>query len=82
MSRRSFVRDGDQFVPRVLFEPPGLGPYSCKICRDTSVLIERIDEERHDVLVPCWSCRRYCKPCDKYVPKEGHACPAKENHEP
>jgi len=77
MARRSFVSEGGHLVPRTLFEPTSLGPYSCPQCCDTGVSIERIDEERYDVVVPCWACRRFCKPCNKYVAKKGHECPTK-----
>lgn len=35
---------------------------------------EYIDRERMPVMVPCYSCRAFCKACGKYVPRAGHQC--------
>ena len=78
MSRRSFVEEGGHIVPRVLYEPASLGPYKCRTCCDTGVLIERIDEERFDTVIPCPTCRMFCKACNKTVRRVGHKCASKE----
>jgi hypothetical protein len=76
MSR--FVEWDGKLVPRSLFDATeddlSYRPDSCKMCRDSGVLQETIDEERYDVMVPCWACRRYCKACNKHVKKSGHEC--------
>jgi hypothetical protein len=80
MSRRSFIREGGHFVPRVLYEPDDLKyrPDACPQCGGSGTQIERLDEERYDCLVPCWACQTYCKACDKHVAKKGHECVPKE----
>jgi hypothetical protein len=60
--------------PAVLFDgtidaPPG----SCGRCGGLGMIRETIDEERHDVMVPCFMCREYCKTCKEWK-KKGHAC--------
>jgi hypothetical protein len=54
-----------------------LKPGTCTACGGIGVLLENIDEERHDVTVPCWKCRTFCKACDRYVKKTGHECKGK-----
>ena len=82
MSRNRWVQWGDRIVPATLFEPRDFKyrPDACKTCDDTGVTVETIDEERYDVVVPCWRCRVFCKACNKHVKKSGHQCvaPAKE----
>lgn len=59
--------------PAALFESDPTGPYvkpKCGICGDSGLVREQIDEERHDVMMACWNCRKYCKACDKYMPKD------------
>jgi hypothetical protein len=82
MARRSFIQEGGHLVPRVLFEPDLKHRAECKQCGDTGVQIERIDEERYDVLVPCFACQVYCKACDKHVRKSGHQCVPKKEKQP
>jgi hypothetical protein len=76
MSRRSFIREGGHFVPRVLFESDDLkyNPDTCKQCGGTGTQIERLDAELYDTTVPCWACQTYCRACDKHVSKKGHEC--------
>lgn len=80
MRRSNWVYSGGRPVPRALFEPldPNPRPGVCTVCDGAGVTVETIDEERYDVLVPCWKCRTYCRTCKKYVSKNGHECPVKE----
>jgi hypothetical protein len=80
MSRSYWVDDGGKIVPRSLFEPLDFKyrPNSCKVCDDTGVIIETIDEERYDVTTHCWKCRVFCEACNKHVKKSGHECPQEE----
>lgn len=59
--------------PAALFEPHavmGPGKPLCGICGDTGLLRETIDEERFDVMVACFNCRRFCKECGGYRGKD------------
>lgn len=73
MSR--YVRWGDRLLPRALAEPvePKYEP-ACTVCGDMGIVLETIDEDRHDVVLPCWACKRFCKACGKWVAKRGHKC--------
>jgi len=74
MSR--WVKDGETIWPRSLFDPLGPPkPGECGACGGSGVISEAIDEDRHEVLVPCQSCRTFCKPCGRYVKKGAHICP-------
>jgi len=84
MRRSRYVREGSSFIPRVLIEPwPGQdAPDACPQCGGSGLVAECIDEERFDVAVPCWACRRYCAACKKYVSKDAHECATKETECP
>lgn len=70
-----FVNFQGQAIPAVLFEPQLKTRYECTICSDTGYTREHIDNERFDVMAPCWNCRPYCKICKRSRNKE-HACDA------
>jgi hypothetical protein len=73
MSR--LVQWGDKIMPRSLFEADlSHQADSCTVCGGATVMVEQIDDERLDVVVPCWGCRMYCRDCRKYVKKNGHQC--------
>jgi hypothetical protein len=75
MGRNDWVQFGDRIVPATLFEADlKQRSAGCKMCGDTGVQIDCIDEERYDVVVPCWACRTFCKACNKHVKKSGHQC--------
>jgi hypothetical protein len=70
----ALVNYGGKLMPACLFDgsidsPPG----SCGRCGGSGVVRETIDEERHDEMVPCYTCQAYCKPCGKYR-RKGHEC--------
>jgi hypothetical protein len=71
-----FVNFEGRLVPAVIFEPLLKTRYDCTFCSDTGVTRERIDDERCDVMVPCWMCRPYCPAC-KQSRKKGHVCQGK-----
>jgi hypothetical protein len=74
MSRR-VVSSGGRLLPSSLYNDPlSIPPGACPVCGGSGVQAETIDEEKADVLVPCYHCRRYCKECRKYVRKDGHEC--------
>lgn len=80
MSRHSrFVEWDGRLVPASLFDATDdlTRKPDCGICCDRGVVQETIDEERYDVMVPCWNCRQFCKACNKHVRKSGHECVAK-----
>jgi hypothetical protein len=75
--RSHWVQWGDRIMPRFTVEPTDLKYRrdACKVCDDLGVTLETIDEERYDVAMPCWSCRKYCETCKQYVRKSGaHQC--------
>jgi len=73
MSR--FVEWGGKHWGRNFFDPPANAPRGvCVRCGGLGVVPETIDEERYDVAVPCPSCRFYCKPCGRWVKRNGHQC--------
>jgi hypothetical protein len=73
MSR--YVQVGKHIFPASMFEPDlKPPPGACKQCGGRGSLVETIDSERFDVLVPCWSCQTFCKTCNRYVKKGGHEC--------
>jgi hypothetical protein len=75
---RGWVRDGDRLWPRFLCEPPdNPPPGACWECGGTGKVILSLDAERPDEVWPCQSCRIYCKPCGRYVPRAGHECKGK-----
>lgn len=55
----SFVVHNGKIVPASLFEPlfDDRKP-DCFVCNDTGIVRETIDEERLDVMFPCWRCRQ------------------------
>ena len=72
----SFVEYKGKIVPAGTFFPSEKSKYECGICMDVHLTRESWDEERYDVMVPCWKCRPFCKACRKYRPK-GHDCEPK-----
>ena len=73
MSR--YVDDRGKILPRSFFEPPlDLPEGACPHCGGGGQLAEQIDEERYDVLVPCFHCRKYCVACRAWVKIADHRC--------
>lgn len=44
----------------------------CPMCNGRGAVLERLDDDRFPVSVPCDHCRRWCAECKKYVLKKGH----------
>lgn len=62
-----------KLVPRCAVEPTGFEPPgACGICGGFGAIPETIDEERHDVMVPCYRCQKFCEACKQWVKTEGH----------
>jgi hypothetical protein len=73
MSIRGYRRDPYNPTTSWPFEedaPPG----ACIECAGAGEVLDVIDEERLPVTVPCHRCQVFCKPCGRYVSKEGHRC--------
>lgn len=69
-----FVRYAGRLVPRLVFEPDDRQRGSCWRCGGTGKVIESLDDELPDEVIPCPYCRILCQGCGKYVKKSGHAC--------
>jgi len=84
MGRNDWVESDGRIMPSTIFEPTReqIRSAACKLCGDSGVLIECIDEERYNVTVPCWKCQEYCRICDKHVAKTGHKCVPKKEKKP
>jgi hypothetical protein len=72
MSR--YVTRGGKLYPARFFDPLNPKPGDCPHCGGTGEYPESIDEERYDVMVPCFMCRRFCTVCKQWVKKIGHEC--------
>ena len=69
-----YVYMGDRLVPRAAFTVyvPEKTP-SCTNCGGLGQYPDSIDDERHDVMVPCPVCQEYCKVCGDWR-RKGHQC--------
>lgn len=71
MSR--LVKFGGKIYPRYLFEATGSDPRDCPQCGGLGVVPEQLDDDRIDEMVPCPTCKMWCKRCKRSVPKS-HVC--------
>lgn len=63
-----------KLIPRCVVEPDLNPPKgSCTRCGGLGRVPEQIDEDRHDVMVPCFMCQMFCKTCGRWRAKV-HVC--------
>ncbi len=75
IARLRFVDDGAGLVPRDFYTPgPDTPKGACGLCGGFGKIPDRIDSDRHEVMVACYMCRMYCKGCKAWVKKAGHEC--------
>jgi hypothetical protein len=75
MSLRGYRRDPYNPTTRWPWEEDPL-PGACPECAGAGVVLMDYDEEREPATVACQRCQVFCKPCGRYVSKEGHRCMA------
>jgi hypothetical protein len=70
-----YVDWGGKIVPRSAVKPmEPIEAGTCGRCGGLGAVPEQIDDDRHDVMVPCYACQVFCKACGKYRTKP-HECP-------